>query len=449
MSAKLKSARACLLGVAAGALLGGGLPALADAPAQVYKPGFVSVEWSETNGEKWTVEGLADRESGRPMTRDTVFAICSNTKPVASVFALTFVEEGLFDLDDPVSKYFPEFANIKYKGKPPKRPVTLRHLLTHLSGLAYTGATKDRKPDMVPYEEQVKVAVQKGLRSEPGEAYQYCGLGFQVMAAVIEKLTGRKVPDLMKERIFDPLGMTETTFYPSEKMLERLAIPYYYPAEDVKPIRFEISKIWTPPMDNRARTALLSGGLFSTVDDYLKFSQMMVRKGVGVNGKRILSEKMFDDYLLKRQTPPGDKVNSSFDIGFNKAHTSGSKGGLFATSARWNWADRSCIVKFKAKNVCIPKNILDEVAKTKHGKVKTGGPKTTFSVTDVVIADGRASCQVGNREDRFGIAVVKLVVNGKEVARKQVELAIGETKSVEFSYAAKPDDKVTFKAVSL
>ena len=198
------------------------LTARADAPEADAKPGFVKVEWSEKNGEKWTVDGLADRESGRPMARDTVFAICSNTKPVTSVLVLTFVEEGLINLDDPVSKYFPEFADIKINGKPPKRPILLRYLITHLSGLQYAAKDGERKSDMMSYQEQVKFAVEKGLRPEPGEKYQYCGLGFQVMGAVLEKVTGRKVTDLMKERIFDPLGMTEATFYPSGKMLERL-----------------------------------------------------------------------------------------------------------------------------------------------------------------------------------------------------------------------------------
>ena len=80
------------------------------APVPEDRPGFVRVDWSEKGGEKWTVEGLADREANRPMTKDTVFAICSNTKPVNSVLVLTFVEEGLLNLDDPVSKYIPEFA---------------------------------------------------------------------------------------------------------------------------------------------------------------------------------------------------------------------------------------------------------------------------------------------------------------------------------------------------
>ena len=80
-------------------------------------PGYVKVEWSQKTGEKWEVKGLADRETGRPMATNTIFAICSNTKPITSVLALTFVEEGKLNLDDPVSKYFPEFADIRFNSK--------------------------------------------------------------------------------------------------------------------------------------------------------------------------------------------------------------------------------------------------------------------------------------------------------------------------------------------
>jgi len=417
-----------------GIALSGALMALAAGAAE--KPGFVQVEWSEAAGEKWTVEGLADRASGRQMTRDTVFAICSNTKPVTSVLVMTLVEEGLLNLDDPVSKYFPAFADIKYKGRPPKRAITLRMLITHLSGLQYSVSAPGRNSDMTSYLEQTELAVKKGLRSEPGEAYQYCGLGFQVMGAVIEKVTGRKVSDLMKERIFDPLGMKDTTFYPDAAMLARVAVPYYYPPKGGEPLAYGFSR-WTEPLDNPARTAMLSGGLLSTVGDYLKFSQMIVRKGVGLNGRRVLSEKMFDDYLFKRQTPPGDKKDSSFDISFDKGHTGGGKGGLFATHAKWCWADRSCVVSFKAKSPYPPKGMKATLDATGFD-----GKKTRFRVTDIKTDAGGVTCQVANNEDRHGVGTVRLSVNGKAVATERVELAIGEAKRVTFKVAVAASDKV-------
>ena len=421
-----------------------GMAALAQpAAGEAATPGFVKVEWSEKDGEKWTIEGLADRESGRPMAKDTLFSICSNTKPLTSVLVLTFVEEGVLNLDDSVSKYFPEFAEIKLKGRPPKRPVTLRHLITHQAGFAaFEVKNPDVRTDMTPFRDQVRLAVEKGLSSEPGEAYHYCNVGFQVMGAILEKVTGRKASDLMRERIFDPLGMTDATFYPDEKAMARAAVPYHYPPKGGTPLRYDFSNRYTVPLGNPARTPILSSCVMCTAVDYLKFSQMMARKGLGLNGRRILSEKTFDEYLLTRQTPPGDKVDASFDIHFNADHTGGSKGGLFATGANWNWAERSCVVTFRAKSPYAPKGVKSELDVSGFG-----GAKTTFAISDVQVADGTASCLVANNDDRHGAANVRLTVNGKVVGTRRVGLAIGESKRVSFACAVRPGDKAVFSCV--
>lgn len=406
-------------------------------------PGFVRVEWSERGGEKWTVEGFADREAGRPMTTNTVFSICSNTKPLTSVLVMTFVEEGVLNLDDPVSKFFPEFAEIKLRGRPPKRPITLRHLITHTAGFAsFQLCNPGVRLDMTPFRDNVRLAVEKGLSSEPGEIYRYCNVGFQVMGAVLEKVTGRKASDLMKERIFDPLGMTEATFYPDARMMARAAVPYYYPPNGGMPLRYELSHRYTVPLDNPARTPLLSSCVMCTVGDYLKFSQMITRKGVGLNGRRILSERMFDEFLLKRQTPPGDKSDTSFDIAFNKDHTGGNKGGLFATNASWNWSERSCVVDFRAKSPYAP-----EGAKSELDASGFGGKPTVFVVSDMKVSDGKVTCRVSNNEDRHGVGAVELVINGEAVAEKRVALAIGESKQVSFVCASKAGDKVEVRVI--
>ena len=328
-------------------------------------PGFVKVEWSLKTGETWEVKGLADREAGRPMATNTIFAICSNTKPITSVLALTFVEEGKLNLDDPTSKYFPEFADIEFndkykgakkKGNKPEHPILLRHLITHLSGLCYSVRTDTQKPDRISLEDQVKFAVKKGVSYEPGEMYAYNGLGFSVMGAILEKITGKKIDVLMQERVFDPLGMNDTTFYPSAEQMARAAVVYHYPKNGGTPKRVGFKR-FSEPLDNRARTPMLAGGLFSTAVDYLKFEQMLALKGVGLNGKRILKEETFDKYLATRQTPPGDKKDASFDIHFNKTHSGGSKGGLYGTSASADWGQKSCRVSFKAVSAKIPKEM--------------------------------------------------------------------------------------------
>ena len=410
----------------------------AGAASVQEKPGFVKVEWSEKGGERWTVEGMADREAGLPMTTNTFFAICSNTKPLASVLTLTFVEEGVLNLDDPVAKYFPEFADIKVKGRPPKRPVTLRHLITHTAGFAsFQVRNPGVRTDMTPFRDQVRLAAEQGLITEPGETYRYCNIGFSVMGAILEKVTGRKVPELMQERIFDPLGMTGATFYPDEKTIAQTAVPYYYPPKGGAPLRYDFSNRYTVPLGNRARTPLLSSGVVCTVGDYLRFSQMMALKGVGANGRRILSEKTFNEYLLQRQTPPGDKVDSSFDVGFNKDHSGGSKGGLFATGAEWNWSKRSCVVTFRAKSPYAPAGKKSELDASGFG-----GKPTTFAVSDVKAAGGKVTCRVRNNEDRHGVGTVRLTVNGAVAGERRMALAIGEAKTLSFDYAVKEDDRV-------
>lgn len=405
--------------------------------------GFVKVEWSEAEGAKWAVHGMADREAGRMMATNTVFSIQSNTKTMASVLLLTLVEEGLLGIDDPVSKYIPAFADIKLNGRPPKNKVTLRHLATHLSGLAvYSFRNPGVLADMTSYEDGVRIAVEKGLRCEPGTEYHYCSAAFQILGAVMEKVTGRTVPELMRERIFKPLEMDEATFYPDGKLLSRVAVPYYYPPSGGEPVRYDLTNRMTAPFDNPSRTALLSSGVFCTAGDFLKFSQMLVRKGLGMNGRRILSEETCDRFLFSRQTPPEEKKDTSFDIAFADAtRTSGGKGGLFSTVARWNWKKRSCYIFFQAKSPYAPHG-----AKSELDASGFDGKATRFEVSGITVGTNGVSCLVRNNEDRHGVGTVSLTVNGRAVDSQRVALAIGESQRIDFDWRCRPDDNVEVKA---
>ena len=393
------------------------LVALACLKLGAATPGKVQVEWSEANGEKWTIGGLADRETGRPMAKDTMFSVCSNTKTVTSALVLTFVEEGKLSLDDPVSKFFPEFKDSR---------VTVRHLLAHTSGLPYE-ADRKRCRDAVPLAEQVAIAAEKGVAYEPGTKYKYCGLGFSVAAAILEKIAGRPFEVLMKERIFDPLEMKDATFRPTKEQQSRIAVLYYYPPDGGDPVPCGFGDRVTLPLDSPARVPAAAGGLFATAEDFLKFSQMIALKGVGINGRRILSEKTFENEFLRRQTPPGDPVNKSFDIAFNDDGVSGYKGGAHGTHCLWNWGEKSCCVTFVAKAPRPKGN-----AKAAIDATGFDGGRATFACSDVSRKGDAVSVKVVNVDDRHGANIVVLRSGGKVVASKRVELRIGEAKTVRF-----------------
>ena len=144
--------------------------------------------------------------------------------------------------------------------------------------------------------------------------------------------------------------------------------------------------------------------------------------------------------MLHIQTPPGDATDASFDVHFNKTHTGGGKGGLFATDANWDWENHRCKVIFRAKSPYAPQGV-----KSKLDATGFGGQKTVFGISDQKVKAGKASCLVSNNDDRHGIATIELWVNGKAVGARKVELAIGEAKRAEFDFAVNPNDRLEFK----
>lgn len=224
------------------------------------------------------VAGKADITTGRDMTRDTLFAIASMTKPVTAVAVMILQDEGKLMLDDPLSKYIPEFKSTTLReGKTPAREISIRDCLTHMSGLMSdqrnTGTIAKTAEDLAKTE----------LINEPGKKWAY-GPGLSVAGRVIEVASGKPYEVFLSERIFQPLGMTDTTFSPTAEQVARLA-RLVQPTPDKSDITsgshwlFELAPGFSPNP---------SGGLFSTASDMAKFCQMMLNGGV-LNGKRILS----------------------------------------------------------------------------------------------------------------------------------------------------------------
>jgi CubicO group peptidase (beta-lactamase class C family) len=262
-------------------------------------------------------QGMADREAGTPMRNDTLFRICSMTKPITSVAVMMLYEEGHFLLDDAVSRYLPEFESPKVFVKPATgepytipatREITIRDLLRHTSGLTYhwnpeIGARyRDAKVahGVLPYdgtiEDSVKRLAALPLLFNPGERFEY-SLGVDVLGRLVEVVSGRTLDAFLRERLFGPLRMTDTAFYPPEEKRPRLAAAYTW-YKDKGLARFPDTPITEGPFVYSAdypyagARKLFAGGagLVSTAPDYARFCQMMLDGG-RVDGERLLSRK--------------------------------------------------------------------------------------------------------------------------------------------------------------
>ena len=262
-------------------------------------------------------QGMADREAGKPMQRDSIFRICSMTKPITSVAAMILYEEGRFLLDDPISRYLPEFKNPKVLVKPASgkpysvpatREITVRDLLRHTSGLTYhwnedVGTMyNDAKVahGILPYEgtiaDSVKNLAALPLILQPGEKFEY-SLSVDVLGRLVEVVSGKPLDEFFRTRIFEPLGMKDTSFYPPEDKLARLATAYtYYDGKGLN--RFpdtpivEGSWVYSADYPYRGPKRLFAGGagLTSTASDYARFCQMMLSGGK-LGAVRLLSRK--------------------------------------------------------------------------------------------------------------------------------------------------------------
>lgn len=229
--------------------------------------------------------GQADLKSQRPMTTDSIFAIASMTKPITATALMILQDEGKLSVSDPVEKYIPAFADltVSESGKRPSVQMTIRHLMTHTSGLDRISRREGGEERSL--EEQIAELAQKPLRFEPGEKWEY-GHGVTVCGRIIEIVSGRSYADFVREKILEPLGMHDTTFHPSAAQFDRLATTYQFNDEKTKLVPATSRNI-TPE-----RAAMItpnpSGGLYSTAADLFRFYQMILNGGE-LDGTRIVS----------------------------------------------------------------------------------------------------------------------------------------------------------------
>jgi len=235
--------------------------------------------------------GLADIAKKRSMSKDSIFWIASMTKPMTAMGVMMLVEEGKVKLDDPLEKYVPEFKGIQVKTAQglvaPTRLVTVKDLLTHTSGIDTGAVTPAGAPvDTLPLAEMASAYAQKPLTDQPGAKWSYNNNAINLLGRIIEVASGKPYADFMEERLFEPLGMANTTFWPSPDHLDLAAKPYSKDKETGALVEAKNSR-FSEPLHDPKRTALPAGGLFSCAKDLGKLYQMLLNEGE-LGGKRYL-----------------------------------------------------------------------------------------------------------------------------------------------------------------
>jgi CubicO group peptidase (beta-lactamase class C family) len=300
-------------------------------------PGVVTVIADKDSVLQVDTVGYADIESKRPMKADTVFWVASQTKPFTAVAVMILVAEGKLSLKEPITKYLPELNDLKViaekKDKrtilvPVDKPITLEMLLSHTAGCEFlTPFQMKHGIDSLPMSQYVTTAAMTPLRTQPTKAYHYSNIGINLAGAAVERVSGMPFEQFLEKRIFEPLGMTETTFFPNADQLARLATSYEYDKKQSKLVPIKIGFL-KQPFNDKNRYAEPGGGLFSTPNDLVKFFQMLQGKGT-FNGKRILSEAAVQEIHADHT----GSLNANYGLGVATGGGVYGHGGAMGTDA--------------------------------------------------------------------------------------------------------------------
>jgi CubicO group peptidase (beta-lactamase class C family) len=283
--------------------------------------------------------GFADTQTHKPMTTDALFQIASMSKAITVTALMMLVEEGKVNIDDPVEKYLPEFKGQMYVAekddnhillKKPDHPKLVRELMCHTSGLAKIGPMGSPKRDSVPLATLVRSYALSPLESQPGTHYNYSDDGINTVGRIIEVVSGEPYEKFLQDRLFTPLGMKDTTFFPNSKQLARLASLYAVESGPARLKKLPIGFL-TYPLDGPGRYPSPAAGLFSTTGDIAKFCQMILSGGT-FHGKQYLSKATVDFYT-SRHTPDAVGAQRAYPWALNlgKDHEAFGHGGAFRT----------------------------------------------------------------------------------------------------------------------
>jgi len=322
--------------------------------------------------------GYADIAADKPLAVDALFWIASQSKPITATAFMMLVDEGKVSLDDPVEKFLPEFhgqwLEVEHDGdhvllKKPKRQITVRDILSHTSGLPFASAAEHPTLDLLPLRVGTLTYAMSPLQFEPGSKYQYSNAGINTAGRIIEVITGIPYEDFLETRLLRPLGMKDTTFWPNDKQLRRLA-KSYKPSRDGKGLEETTVTQLKYPLDDRKRQPMPAGGLFSTAQDLARFCQMILNGGV-FEGKRLVSEKAVAE-LTRKQTPK--PLNDGYGLGWSTSGGSFGHGGAYSTNMTID-RNRGLIYVFNIQHAGFPGNGSQSFEAFKEAAEKEFGKK--------------------------------------------------------------------------
>jgi len=315
-------------------------------------PGAINVFYRDGLQEAVCV-GYADVAAKRPITMDDVYMQCSQTKGFCGVTIAMLVEEGKISLDDPVSKYLPEFkelwvhestSNGVKRLVKAKNELTVRMVMNHTGGLPFEICAKQGNlkgggwSGGAPLRQTAAIAAACPLLFEPGTKVQYSNTGIDIGAAIVAEVTGKRWEDFLKERVLDPLGMASSSFWPTDKQL-KTQVEMYDCAKDA-PAKYRLqNEMEQRPYNDAHVFASAGAGLWTTARDQLKFYKMLMNLGVGDNGVRILKEETVKDILAKSTRPKG-MDGYSLGLAAPEEDTEDAwfgHGGAWGTNCMVNW----------------------------------------------------------------------------------------------------------------
>ena len=314
-------------------------------------PGAISVFYKDGVQETACL-GYADADAKRPIALDNVYMQWSQTKGFCGVTIAILVEEGKLNLDDPVSKYLPEFETLWIKASESngvqrlvkaKNRLTVRNVMNHTGGFPFelpNGQAMGGWSRRMPLRSVAATAAAQPILFEPGTNVRYSNVGIDIGAAVVEIVTGKRWEDFLKERVFAPLGMENSGFWPTDEQLANKIEMYDVKGGEKAKWKKQASWMQRPYNDDRVFPSA-GAGLWTTAADQLKFYKMLMNLGIGENGVRILKEETVKS-ILATSTRPATLKDPNYSLGLRAPAKAGEDewfghGGAWGTNCMAHW----------------------------------------------------------------------------------------------------------------